>query len=268
MARASGLDIGLGLSDQFSGSKEEVCFGRVRCNPQAFQDDISRLAEGINATNYGNVKIARMLELKGLECHRTKMTFLTIGTKKYRKKIEEELQSCPIIFGNFECKPKSQDLYLGDMISADGLEASVEATIAPRQGKIKGEMFEMKSIMEDFWLQTIGGMAGAIDVWEMGICAKLLANCGSWVGIGKAALKQLNQLQESYLRMVYSCPLFTPIPALRALAGVWDMDHKVALEKVCLVSATLDRRQEAGGRRQEPAAAGAVVQARVLICSR
>ena len=126
----------------------------------------------------------------------------------------------------------------------------------------------MKSIMEDFWLQTIGGMAGAIDVWEMGICAKLLANCGSWVGIGKAALKQLNQLQESYLRMVYSCPLFTPIPALRALAGVWDMDHKVALEKVCLVSATLDRRQEAGGRRQEPAAAGAVVQARVLICSR
>ena len=50
-ARASGLDIGLGLSDQFSGSKEEVCFGRVRCNPQAFQDDISRLAEGINATN-------------------------------------------------------------------------------------------------------------------------------------------------------------------------------------------------------------------------
>ena len=30
VARASGLDIGLGLNDQFSGSKEEVCFGRVR----------------------------------------------------------------------------------------------------------------------------------------------------------------------------------------------------------------------------------------------
>ena len=75
--------------------------------------------------------------------------------------------------------------------------------------------------MEDFWLIALGGMAGAIDVREMELCAKLLANCGSWVGISKLALKQLNQLQESYLRIVYSCPSSTPIPALRALVGVW-----------------------------------------------
>ena len=84
-----------------------------------------------------------MLELKGLECHPTKTTFIIIGTKRYRKKVEEELKSCPIVFGSFECKPKSQDLYLGDVISAEGLEASVEATIAHRQGKINGEMFEI-----------------------------------------------------------------------------------------------------------------------------
>ena len=100
----------------------------------------------------------------------------------------------------------------------------------------------MKATMEDFRLQAVGGIAGAIDVWEMGICSKLLANCGSWVEIGKPALKQLNQLQESYLRMVYSCPPSTPIPALRALAGIWNMEHKVALEKVCLVTITLHRK--------------------------
>jgi hypothetical protein len=61
---------------------------------------------------------------------------------------------------------------------------------------------------------------------------------------GKPAFKLLNQLQDYYLRMVYSCPPTTPIPALRALAGVWDMEHKVALEKVCLVSDTLHRRGE------------------------
>ena len=55
-------------------------------------------------------------------------------------------------------------------------------------------MFEMKAIMEDFRLQAVGGMAGAIDVWEMSICTKLLANCGSWVGMGKAAFKQVTQL--------------------------------------------------------------------------
>ena len=102
----------------------------------------------------------------------------------------------------------------------------------------------MKSMIEDFRLQAVGGTAGAIDVWEMVICSKLLANCGSWLGIGKPAFKLLNQLKDSYLRMDYSCPPTTPIPALHALAGVWEMKHKVALEKVCLVSDTLHRRQE------------------------
>ena len=104
-------------------------------------------------------------------------------------------------------------------ISADGMEASVEATINHRQRKIKGEIYEMKSLMEDFRLQAVGGMAGSIDVWEMGVSTKLLANCGSWVACGKIAFKQLNLLQNSYLRMVYACPPSTPVPALRALAG-------------------------------------------------
>ena len=141
-SRASALDIGLGLDKHFAGSTEEVLFGRVKCNPQAFQDDIARLAETIDSTNYGNVKISNMLGLKGLECHPTKTTFLTIGTQKYRKDIEEKLVTTPIIFGSFKCKPKDEDMYLGDRISALGLEA----TIAHRQGKIKGEMYEMKSI--------------------------------------------------------------------------------------------------------------------------
>ena len=65
-ARSSGLDIALGIQQQFAGSTEEVEFGRVRCNPQAFQDDIARLGESIECTNYGNIKISQMLELKGL----------------------------------------------------------------------------------------------------------------------------------------------------------------------------------------------------------
>ena len=49
---------------------------------------------------------------------------------------------------------------------------------------------------------------------------------------------------SSYLRMTYSCPPSTPIPALRALAGVWDIEHKVALEKVCLITTILHCREK------------------------
>ena len=44
--------------------------------------------------------------------------------------------------------------------------------------------------------------------------------------------------------MTYSCPPSTPIPALRALAGVWDIEHKVALEKVCLITTILNCREK------------------------
>ena len=79
-------------------------------------------------------------------------------------------------------------------------------------------------------------MAGAVDVLEIGISTNLLANSGSWVGVGKTAVKQLNNIQDSYLRMVHSCPPTNHIPSPQALAGVWDMEHKVALEKICLVT--------------------------------
>ena len=77
-----------------------------------------------------------------------------------------------------------------------------------------------------------------------GKCTKLLANCGSWVACGKTAFKQLNLLQNTYLWMVYACPPSTPVPALRALARVWDIEHKVALEKVCLVFTVLQNREQ------------------------
>ena len=84
-AQASGLDIELGLESQFSGSTDEVSFCRVKYNPQAFQDDITQLAECVNSTNTGNIKISQMFDLKGLLCHPTKQTFITIGTKKKKK---------------------------------------------------------------------------------------------------------------------------------------------------------------------------------------
>ena len=127
---------------------------------------------------------------------------------------------------------KEEVLYLGDTITTQGLEANIEATIAHRQGEIKVELYEMKAIMENFLLQAVGGMAGGVDVLDMGISIKLLANSGSRVGVGKAAFKQLNNIQDSYLRMVHSCPPTNPIPSLQALAGVWDMEHKGALEKI------------------------------------
>ena len=148
------------------------------------------------------------------------------------------------MFGSFNVKFVHHKVYLGDVISAKGLEDSIQLTIERRVGKVKGAMYESKAIMEDFQMQAVGGMAGAWDIWETAIIPSLLANCGSWVGMGKASYNILNELQYTYLRLIYSCPPSTPLIALRNQAGMMDCQHRVWVEKVCLVGRILHTDKE------------------------
>ena len=50
------------------------------------------------------------------------------------------------MFGNFTISFVDSEVYLGDVIAAQGLEKSVELTINKRLAKVKGAMFEMKAI--------------------------------------------------------------------------------------------------------------------------
>ena len=131
---------------------------------------------------------------------------------------------------------KTEQAYLGDVISSGGLAASIEATIASRLAKTKGAIFETAAIMKDFRMQVVGGMQGAFDIWERAIIPSLMANSGSWVAINKSALKTLTGLQNLFCRLVYSCPGSTPLPSLLSEAGLLSMDHRVMTEKVSLVT--------------------------------
>ena len=160
-ALGSALDLALGLKCYFSGSADEICYGKIRSQPQAWQDDILRVAESINSTRIGNTKLASMTAEKGLKAHQTKTTFVIIGTRKYREKMTKEAEANPVYFGSFVCQPSVSEIYLGEVIHSEGLEAGLEATINHRLGKVRGAMYKAKALMEDFRLQAITGMEGA-----------------------------------------------------------------------------------------------------------
>ena len=105
-------------------------------------------------------------------------------------------------------------------------------------------MYETSAIMEDYRLQAVGGMSGAWTIWERAICPKLLNNCGTWVGVSKDTIKSLNKTQNDYLKTIYSCPSSTPVPALRAMAGMLDMEFRIYLEKVTLVTSILFQHED------------------------
>ena len=169
----------------------------------------------------------------GLKAHQKKTTYVIIGTKKYREKMEKEAEADPIYFGKFICQPSVSEIYLGEDIHSEGLETGTEATINHRLGKVRGAMYKAKALIEDFRLQAITGMEGAWIIWERSIIPTLLLGCGSWIGIGKKIYE-----------MIYSCPLFTPKPSLRSQAGKLDFKHRIWIEKVCVLAEILHNKKD------------------------
>ena len=58
-----------GLMEYFGESKEEIYYGYVRLQPLAYKDDIMKDSKDVLGAQVGNIKLAAMLQEKGLEAH-------------------------------------------------------------------------------------------------------------------------------------------------------------------------------------------------------
>ena len=126
-ALQSGADVGRGLDSHFSGSQDEMSYGWIRLQPLAYQDDISRQTININSTRAESQKLSCLMKQKGLQCHPTKTVCIIIGTKKYRTEAQREINN--VMFNEFKMKFVDNKVYLGDVISSQGLKDSVNLTI-------------------------------------------------------------------------------------------------------------------------------------------
>ena len=63
-------------------------------------------------------------------------------------------------------------------------------------------------------MQRIGGLQSGLDLWEIGIIPSLLSNSGTWAGLKTSHLKELDEIQEYFLKRLLSVPNSTPKPAL------------------------------------------------------
>ena len=100
-------------------------------------------------------------------------------------------------------------------------------------------MYKAKALMEDFKLQAIAWI-----LWERAILQTLISGCGAWIGIRNKIYQKLDEVKNKYLRMIYACPPSTANPALRSLAGMLSIKHRVWLEKLCVVARILHRDEE------------------------
>ena len=214
-ALTSQVNLDHGLQGYFAGSMDELCYGSIRVQPLAYQDDVGRVSKSVSEARAGIIKVAAMLQDKGLQAHPDKTCFVVLGTKKFKESVARELEVSPLWCGSFKLNQKESDKYLGQIIHEDGLGRSALATVEERRGKIKGATMEIKSLIEDFQMQAMGGLMTAWELWEKALVPSLLSGAGTWIGDIRAAVDICDDLQNFFWRVILKVPESCPKMALR-----------------------------------------------------
>ena len=223
------------MNDYFGGSSDELYYGNVRCEYFAYQDDVGKPSAGVNQAQIANTKMTSLFKEKGLTAHPDKTGYIVFGSKGYKDDIFKELEKCELSLGDFPVKRKNSDRYLGQILHTDGVKSSVEATIVDREGKLKGAIFEVKSIIEDFQMQAVGGMMAAWELWEKAMLPSLLSGAGTWMGITSTKEDKLDRIQDLFWRVMLRMPESCPKVSLRAKTRMISMKQRIWQEKLLLM---------------------------------
>ena len=154
-----------------------------------------------------------------------------------------EAEEEPVKLGAYTLQEKTEEKYLGDIFSSEGLSASIDATIKERAAKIKGSIYELRAVIEDFRMQAVGGMEAAIDLYESCIVPSLIANCATWLDIKKETEDKLDSIQDLFGRVLLKMPQSTPRLAIRGALGLLGCRWRVYQEKVLLLKAIKEQEE-------------------------
>ena len=159
----SQLKVDSGLNYYFSGSGDEECYGGVRLQPLSWQDDILGLGGEARLVQASLNRLSYFVDESQLDIHPdpSKSCYIVLGNKKWSSKTKEETKEQPLMVGQVKLQRSASLTYLGEIIHENGLSASVEATVDLRVSRVRGAIFEIKALCEDYRMQICGGMVGA-----------------------------------------------------------------------------------------------------------
>ena len=136
------------------------------------------------------------------------------------------------MLGKVVMKEKTSEAYLGENLCSKGLRASTAASNRDKVAKVKGSIYKLCALMEDFRMQVVGGMRAAINIYKSCIVSSLLTNSGTWTEITDREIKLLDDIQDTFCRALLQVPLSTPKASLRAAFGLVGMQFRVMESKI------------------------------------
>ena len=235
-ALASSANLDKTLRMYFEGSDSEVSYDDIRLEPITFQDDAARFVTDIVAAQKGNDLISSAMKLKQLTLNVDKCAMIPIGKKKVVEKIIEDVNGVGGLRINDLIVPvKDSEKYLGDFICSEGLAKSVEETVTKRYGRALKAITEIKSVVEDFRANLLGGLNLGLQIWESALLPSLIHNSDTWFSMNTSTLQKLENLQNIFLRNLFAVPTSTPINVLHWDSGCLTIKNRILLNKMLLL---------------------------------
>ena len=231
----SAANLDLGLQNHFNRSTQVMNYSHVRLQPLCYQDDVGTMCTNIEMVKCQASRMSKMLKEKTLQAHHDKSGLLLLGSKEFKGRIKEELKESQVSLNSFTLKTKLSDKYLGQIFESD-LSSSALATVRQREGKIKGACIEIKSIIEDYCMQTMGGLVAAWELWERALIPSLLSGAGTWLGDISEAVKLSTSIQNFYWKTILKLPDSCPKLALKCETFMVDICWRVWEEKCLLLN--------------------------------
>ena len=155
-----------------------------------------------------------------------------MGNKNNYKKIQDEISKNPLTYNGKPFKKKVTEKWLGDKFSEDGLSASITETITSRKGRVTAASFEVKALLEDLRMMRLGGIMGALQIWEMAIIPMLMNNSETWTDIKSDHIEALENMQTLFLSMILCVPNSCPRVALCWDTGTNKMSTRIIKKKL------------------------------------
>ena len=227
----SSVSIGNGVANAFATSTNEIEYETVKLSPQSFMDDILKVSENVVSAQNGNRIMEELTGRKSLQINLEKSSYLIMGSKKMRKRMEKELEKSPPILCNERMKKEKVIKYLGDSVSYN-LEDSVHQTIVKRAAVSRQAIYEVRTVIEDTRADRLGALDLAFNIWEKSIVPMILLNSESWISISKKSIKILDDLFHFFCRIVLRISISCPKPSYYWESGSLTFSNLILQRKI------------------------------------
>jgi hypothetical protein len=211
-----------------------------------YQDDSARFATSIEEAQKGNILMSKAMKFKQLDLNVDKSGTIIFGNKKQVHNLQKTIETHKsLTIDGVEVKVKTEDKYLGDYLHSGGLAKSVQSTVNKRFGGCLNEILELKSVIEDFRMHSLGGIKVGIEIFNLAILPKLTYNSDTWTEMNTSTTKRLENLQNILLRCLLSVPTSTPVAALNWDFGFLSVEYRVSLKKIMFIHYLVNLNKEA-----------------------